>query len=332
MTTQTNFLLTIQPPAGDQQVFEIPTGVAIIGRQPGTALRLDQTKISRQHAKIECDGLECLLTDLQSANGTRLDGKNLQPLLPYRLRAGALIEIGDFTLTYTEERVEVFEQPPSIAEMPEIAAPPPAESDESLRAEPPVVEGQPPADSGAGSEAPPPPETPPPPAAGTGPVMPPGMDDKSRFLIRFLPEIYHTDFMERFLGIFESILLPVEWNIDNFDLYLSPATAPETFLPWLAAWYNFPFDTTWTPERRRELLAEAAQLYAMRGTKKALCRVLEIYTGAQPIIDDASKDLPPYSFTVRLPGKQRQYNRQNIQRLIEANKPAHATFTLLIEE
>ena len=56
--------------------------------------------------------------------------------------------------------------------------------------------------------------------------MPPGLSMYSRQLLQFLPGIYHTDFMSRFLAVFESILMPIEWNIDNFDLYLDPGSAP----------------------------------------------------------------------------------------------------------
>jgi len=138
--------------------------------------------------------------------------------------------------------------------------------------------------------------------------------------------------MECFLGLFESILLPIEWNIDNFDLYLSPGTSPGFFLPYLESWFGLAFDATWSEAQRRTLLAEAHRIYAMHGTRWALSRVLEIYTGQKPAINDTGKDQPPYTFTVRLAGKQHITNRKFIQKIIEENKPAHTTFVLEIEE
>jgi phage tail-like protein len=136
--------------------------------------------------------------------------------------------------------------------------------------------------------------------------------------------------MARFLGMFESILIPIEWNVDNFDLYLDPGTVPTGFLPWLANWFEITFDPTWGEAQRRTLLAEAHQIYARRGTCWALSRVLEIYTGHRPEIIDLDEDLEPFTFAVRLPLRAGEVNRELVERIIDANKPAHTTYTLKI--
>ncbi|MGB1253900.1 MAG: FHA domain-containing protein, partial [Candidatus Promineifilaceae bacterium] len=59
--------------------------------------------------------------------------------------------------------------------------------------------------------------------------------------IRLLPDIFHTDFMRRFLMLIESIHLPIRWNMDNFDLYLDPRSTPRDFIPWLASWFDLTF-------------------------------------------------------------------------------------------
>lgn len=314
MTSLNSFQLTIHDPAGEERVFEIRPGTTTIGRQPGVTLVLEQQKVSRRHVQIECDGQDCFLTDLNSANGTHLDGKKLQPGAPYRLADGMAIGIGDYRLVFRQAVVELPEpQPPEAAYR--TVALPAAEQ------------------AGEAAEIGEPPRQPPRPPAGDERIFPPGMESgRSRFLIRYLPEIYHTDFMARFLGIFEALLMPVEWTVDNFDLFLSPGAAPQAFLPWLSSWFGLAFDETWSEAQRRTLLAEASRLYAMRGTPWALSRMLEIYTGQKPAIDDAGKDLKPYTFTVRLQGKQHKANRKAIQQLIEANKPAHTAFVLEIEE
>lgn len=134
--------------------------------------------------------------------------------------------------------------------------------------------------------------------------------------------------MSRFLGIFEAILTPIEWNIDNFDLYLNPGEAPTGFLPWLAQWYEIPFDDSWDEGKRRALLKDAHLLYGRRGTRWALERILEIYTGSKPEIDDQSSDLEPFTFTVRIPVRRQELNQELIQRIIDMNKPAHTTYKL----
>ncbi len=47
---------------------------AVIGRSVGCSVRLDDSEVSRQHAKITHTGKEFVLQDLGSANGTRVNG------------------------------------------------------------------------------------------------------------------------------------------------------------------------------------------------------------------------------------------------------------------
>ena len=145
-------------------------------------------------------------------------------------------------------------------------------------------------------------------------------------LLDFLPGIYHTDFMSRFLAVFESILMPIEWNIDNFDLYLDIGTAPPGFLPWLANWHEIVFDPSWSDAQRRDFLKAAYQIYARRGTHWALTKILEIYTGMEPEIDDTSEKLAPHTFIVKLPLRKREVDKRLIEALIDTNKPAHTTY------
>lgn len=186
-------------------------------------------------------------------------------------------------------------------------------------------------------------------------VKPYGLTHYSRRLIKYLPEIYDftqpngasTDvllhppvaetFISRFLGIFEGVLTPIEGNIDNFDLYLNPDTTPAEFLPWLATWFQISFDSTWDEAKRRTFLKEAHWLFAWRGTKKALSRVLEIYTGVKPDIEEPeplTEELAnTFNVTIRLPSDQTvdaQTFEQAVERLIQIHKPAHTLHTLQI--
>ena len=47
----------------------------VIGRSVGCSVRLDDSEVSRQHAKIAHDGRDFLLRDLKSANGTKVNGQ-----------------------------------------------------------------------------------------------------------------------------------------------------------------------------------------------------------------------------------------------------------------
>jgi phage tail-like protein len=313
-----SYLLNIHGPEGYSARFEIPIGITIIGRQAGAGLLLESKYISRSHARLECIGTECHITDLGSDNGTYLNDEKLPKDTPTLLNHQDHIKIGPFSLEV--EKIETsFEV--------EI----PITSDQIV-----ALEGLPKA-----IEAPSTPAEPPPPPTGEDliPVpppedelIPPGLTIKSERFLNFLPGIYHTDFMSRFLGIFEAILTPIEWNIDNYDLFLSPRTCPNAFLPWLANWFEVVFDDTWSEAKRRIFLQEAYQIYALRGTKKALRRTLEIYTGYTPEIDDLASDLEPHTFRVIMPVREKEIRRANVEALINAHKPAHTAYELHFQE
>ncbi len=75
---------------------ELPTPVTI-GREEGNVLRLNDERVSRFHAKIQCDNGEVILTDLDSTNGTRVNGNVVQIR---RLRIGDRICVGRSVLLY----------------------------------------------------------------------------------------------------------------------------------------------------------------------------------------------------------------------------------------
>src|SRR6516162_3847449 len=71
-----------------------------IGREEGNLLRLNDERDSRFHAKVQCDGAEVILTDLESTNGTRVNGNVVQIR---RLRAGDRVSLGRSTLLFGSE-------------------------------------------------------------------------------------------------------------------------------------------------------------------------------------------------------------------------------------
>jgi phage tail-like protein len=315
MATEYIRRLIISGPEVSETV-ELTTGTKIIGRQAGVDIRLNNGMVSRQHARIECAPEACTITDLGSANGCAVNGQPLAPNTPHVLEPNAKIEIGPFEIVFEQIAIE----PPPKAE-PKPAAKPKAEP----KPKPEKKE-----------KAPPPP--PPPPAPPTPPeiplpefdysVPPPGLSKTRSRYLDYLPGIYHTDFMARFLAIFESTAAPIEWTVENFDMYLDPRTAPSDFLPWLAGWFAISFDSTWSDEKRRLLLSEAYRIYARRGTRNALARVLEIYTGVEPEILDLEEKADPFTFTVNIPLAESEVDRRLLERIIDASKPAHTSYEL----
>ncbi|HEB65828.1 MAG TPA: FHA domain-containing protein [Chloroflexi bacterium] len=322
------YTLRITGPEGIR-VQTLAPGEHSLGRQPGNDILLPNREVSRRHALLACTPQGCAITDLGSSNGTYLEGKKLAAYTPYPIALPAHLKIGPFQL-----RLEAAgERAARAAALPEEAAPP--------KAEPAPKEATPPRAAGKGAApkkarksrktAPPsrPPAPPSPPKGAAPPQMPAvpeGLEIHSQQLLRYLPAIYHTDFMSRFLGLFESILLPIEWTIDNFDLYLDALTSPADFLPWWENLMGLAADASWSVEQRRALLREAHHLFARRGTPGALSRLLEIYTGSAPRIRDTDPDLPPHTFVVQWERLPEGVNRALLEALIATHKPAHTDF------
>ncbi len=75
---------------------DLPIPVTI-GREEGNLLRLNDERVSRFHAKVQHEDGDVILTDLESTNGTRVNGS---PIQIRRLRAGDQINIGRSMLLF----------------------------------------------------------------------------------------------------------------------------------------------------------------------------------------------------------------------------------------
>jgi hypothetical protein len=75
---------------------ELATPVTI-GREEGNSIQLNDERVSRFHLKIQTDRDRVVLTDLQSTNGTKVNGEDIQLRI---LRFGDLISVGRSTLLF----------------------------------------------------------------------------------------------------------------------------------------------------------------------------------------------------------------------------------------
>ena len=75
---------------------EVPTPLTI-GREEGNPIQLNDERISRFHLKIQEDQDKLVLTDLQSTNGTKVNGESVQIWL---LRPGDVIALGRTLLVF----------------------------------------------------------------------------------------------------------------------------------------------------------------------------------------------------------------------------------------
>jgi pSer/pThr/pTyr-binding forkhead associated (FHA) protein len=76
--------------------------VVTIGRKPHNEIQIDNLAVSGEHAKLVTIGNDTVLEDLQSTNGTLVNGATVQKHL---LKDGDIIEIGKYKLKFINERV-----------------------------------------------------------------------------------------------------------------------------------------------------------------------------------------------------------------------------------
>jgi len=68
-----------------------------IGREEGNSIQLNDERVSRYHIKIQEDHEKLVLTDLESTNGTKVNGEDIQLRI---LRFGDMITVGRSVLLY----------------------------------------------------------------------------------------------------------------------------------------------------------------------------------------------------------------------------------------
>ncbi len=105
------------------QVFSIESAPITIGREEGNSIQLNDERISRFHVKIQQDHDDLVLTDLESTNGTKVNGEEVQLRI---LRHGDMVTLGRSTLIFgTRSEInqrfgrlgtaEVVEKPSDVA-------------------------------------------------------------------------------------------------------------------------------------------------------------------------------------------------------------------------
>lgn len=193
-------------------------------------------------------------------------------------------------------------------------------------------------------------------------------------LLDSLPALLQQDrvaggpnFLGRFLLGFEQLLLGLgdeaepglEERIAGIHRYFEPGPAlpagqraPAEFLPWLAGWVALTLREDWDELRQRELIAQAASLYRLRGTRRGVEAFLRIYTRLGVAVDELATALQvgvharvgvdtvidggaPYFFRVRvfLPSSdpaQRKAQLGVAGAIVDLQKPAHTHYTLTV--
>lgn len=89
--------LSITLPDSTPAVYELTEKLNTIGRAPENSIQLEEPSVSWRHAELMLLGESCYLKDLDSTNGTLVNG---QPVTSVQLRSGDRIRFGKVEACY----------------------------------------------------------------------------------------------------------------------------------------------------------------------------------------------------------------------------------------
>ncbi|MCH2594252.1 MAG: FHA domain-containing protein [Pirellulales bacterium] len=94
---ETRITLRVLDGADRGQIYENLVAPITIGREEGNSVQLNDERISRFHLKIQEDQGKLVLTDLESTNGTRVNGEDTHLRI---LRYGDVVSVGRSVLLF----------------------------------------------------------------------------------------------------------------------------------------------------------------------------------------------------------------------------------------
>lgn len=308
------------------QTVAVDKALLRIGRLPDNDVKLDAAAVSRHHAELRQEGEAVVLVDLDSANGTFIDGQRLAAHEPRRLQGGESFRIGPFTLTYQElpgaqaERVPLppVSQPTQLSDAPTLTRTKPMTVSSRQVGWAPFAQTEREARE---------------PLERADPACP-------SCYLKYLPACFQAparqlpdslrarDFLGRYLRIFEAIWEPLEQRQDQLHMYFDPRTCPPAFVRLLASWLDYDLNPTWSVERCRGLVYRAVELHRWSGTANLLKDNIKLWTD----LDAAVETLPGFVFQVRvkLPADS-PVDERLLEEIIQTSKPAPCGYILEIE-
>ena len=93
---RTKPVLTVLTGGASGLQFKVNKGIAVIGRSPNVEVRVEDDGISRMHARIRAETNRAWVEDMESRNGTFLNGTKITS--PVELRDGDKIQVGRSTI------------------------------------------------------------------------------------------------------------------------------------------------------------------------------------------------------------------------------------------
>ncbi|NBH06062.1 phage tail protein I [Amycolatopsis sp. SID8362] len=163
-------------------------------------------------------------------------------------------------------------------------------------------------------------------------------------LMTLLPAVLREDqFLERWTAGLDEVLVPIISTIDCLPAYFDPRLAPDDFVRWLAGWFGVVLDESWPVSSQRSVIAEAVELYRMRGTVTGLRRHLDVVVDGRIEIEESGgtawsqRPTPPAAddlrrwVTVRVtPNDPATFSRDAVEAVVRAAKPVDVVHRLVV--
>ena len=103
----------VQSPEFEGRVFELLKPQVSLGRLPDNDIHIDHGSVSGHHAMLTLDGEDFLVQDMNSTNGTRVNGAKISQ---HKLTRGDLLQVGNIQLSYESEAVGAAQPLPEISD------------------------------------------------------------------------------------------------------------------------------------------------------------------------------------------------------------------------
>ena len=180
-------------------------------------------------------------------------------------------------------------------------------------------------------------------AARVGPKETPPVASSRAYLRGGLPAVYQEgDFGMRFIGALETLLDPIVAVLDALPAHFSADHAPRDVLDLLSAWLGVDLDESQTPQQRREMVRQAAELGRRRGTRPgwswrsslafpSLPLRVEDQGGVRTAPPEEGIEVPPPTFIVYCDKPIAEETQAAVARCIEQYKPVHTTYRLRVK-
>ncbi len=162
------------------------------------------------------------------------------------------------------------------------------------------------------------------------------------------PEIYQerNGYFHRYMSVFSSIYNDFQEELDHYPDILDLDTCPEEMLIRYGGWMGIDLEGGFMPEDiLRKLVKEAYSLNRMKGTKKAIERILEIILDEKPLIvehnmlralrkEEKAEFLPgfeakgPFDVTVLVKGKLTEEAKSRLTFILDQFKPVRSNICI----